>query len=45
MDMTAFSLARDNKMPIKVFNITKKGNMQKAVLEKNFGTFIHGMEA
>jgi len=44
MDMTAFSLARDNKMPIKVFNITKKGNMQKAVLEKSFGTFIHGME-
>ncbi len=44
MDMTAFSLARDNKMPIKVFNITKSGNMKKAVLEKDFGTFIHSKE-
>ncbi len=41
MDMTAFSLARDYKMPIKVFNITQAGNMKKAVLEKDFGTFIH----
>ena len=41
MDMTAFSLARDYQMPIKVFNITKEGNMKKALLEKDFGTFIH----
>jgi len=42
MDMTAFSLARDNNMPIKVFNITKKGNLKEALLNKGIGTFIYG---
>lgn len=41
MDMTAFSLARDNNMPIKVFNITKKGNLLNAIIDKEVGTFIH----
>ena len=41
MDMTAFSLARDYDMPIKIFNITESGNMKKAVLEKEVGTYIH----
>ncbi len=41
MDMTAFSLARDNNMPIKVFNITKKGNLKKAILDKDVGTFVY----
>lgn len=41
MDMTAFSLARENNMPIKVFNITKKGNLREALLNKDFGTFVH----
>ena len=40
MDMTAFSLARDNTMPIKVFNITKKGNLKEAIIKKNVGTYI-----
>ena len=41
MDMTAFSLAREYNMPIKVFNITKKGNLEKAILNKDVGTYIH----
>ena len=40
MDMTAFSLARDNNIPLKVFNITKKGNMVDAVLSKSTGTYV-----
>ncbi len=41
MDMTAFSLARENNMPIKVFNIEKIGNLKEAITSKEFGTFIH----
>ncbi|MDP8203455.1 MAG: UMP kinase [Candidatus Tenebribacter mawsonii] len=41
MDMTAFSLARENNMPIKVFNITKKGSLKDAILKKEIGTFVH----
>ena len=41
MDMTAFTLARENNMPIKVFNITKKGNLKEAILNKDVGTFVH----
>lgn len=41
MDMTAFTIARENNMPIKVFNITKKGNLKEAILNKDVGTFIH----
>lgn len=41
MDMTAFSLAREYNMPIKVFNITQKGNLKKAILNNDIGTYIH----
>ncbi len=41
MDMTAFTIARENNMPIKVFNITKKGNLKEAILNKDVGTFVH----
>jgi len=40
MDTTAFSLAKDYKMPILVFNILKYGNIKKAVLGENVGTLI-----
>ncbi|PMP64959.1 MAG: UMP kinase [Thermodesulfobacterium geofontis] len=40
MDATAFSLARDYKLPILVFNLLKKGNIKKAVLGKKVGTLI-----
>jgi len=41
MDMTAFSLALDYEMPVKVFNITKKGNMKRAILSPEVGSYIH----
>ncbi|MCK9329121.1 MAG: UMP kinase [Candidatus Cloacimonetes bacterium] len=41
MDMTAFSLARDYKIPIKVFDITVKGNLKEAVLSRNIGTYVY----
>ena len=41
MDMTAFSLARDYNMPIKVFNVDKRGNLKDAIVCKDVGTFVH----
>ncbi len=42
MDMTAISLAMDNKLPLVVFKLTKKGNMRKAVCGEKIGTRITG---
>ncbi len=42
MDSTATSLCMDNKMPIVVFNMTKKGNIQKAILGEPIGTKVTG---
>ncbi|MDO9577019.1 MAG: UMP kinase [Candidatus Cloacimonadales bacterium] len=41
MDMTAFSLARENNMQIKVFNVDIPGNLKLAITSKDVGTFIH----
>jgi uridylate kinase len=41
MDMTAFSLARDNMMPIKIFNISDPAMILKAILEPEVGTLVH----
>ncbi|MCK9556418.1 MAG: UMP kinase [Candidatus Cloacimonetes bacterium] len=41
MDLTAFSLAADNNMPIKIFNITKTGNLKAALQDADTGTYIH----
>jgi uridylate kinase len=41
MDMTAFSLAREYNMPIKVFNIDIRGNMIKAIQDVDLGTYVH----
>jgi uridylate kinase len=40
MDSTAFALCRDNKMPIIVFNINKKGNLRKIVSGIKTGTLV-----
>jgi uridylate kinase len=40
MDFTAASLCMDNKIPIIVFDLTKAGNIRKAVLGKNVGTIV-----
>jgi phosphatidylethanolamine/phosphatidyl-N-methylethanolamine N-methyltransferase len=42
MDATAISLCMDNDLPIVVFNLTKKGNILKAVLGERIGTVVHG---
>ena len=41
MDATAFSLALENKMPIKIFNITKQGTLMDAIQKSDVGTYIH----
>ncbi|MCK9309024.1 MAG: UMP kinase [Candidatus Cloacimonetes bacterium] len=41
MDLTAFSLAADNNMPIKIFNIGKPGMLKDALLNPKAGTYIH----
>ena len=42
MDATAISLCMDNDLPILVFNLTRKGNIKKAVLGERIGTVIKG---
>ena len=41
MDMTAFTLCKENNLPIDVFNINKKGNLLKLVKGENIGTRVH----
>ncbi|MDD5255305.1 MAG: UMP kinase [Candidatus Omnitrophica bacterium] len=40
MDATAVSLCMDNKLPIVVFNLTKKGNIKRVVLGEKIGTIV-----
>ncbi|MCS7199106.1 MAG: UMP kinase [Caldimicrobium sp.] len=40
MDATAFSLAKDNGLPILIFNILNYGNIKKAVLGEKIGTIV-----
>ena len=40
MDMTAFTLCMDNKMPIIVFDLFREGNIRRAVLGENIGTVV-----
>ena len=42
MDSTAASLCKDNHIPLIVFNITETGNMMRAVLGEDIGTFLGG---
>lgn len=41
MDITAFSLAQENAMPIKIFNVGKPGNLISAITSADNGTYIH----
>ena len=41
MDMTAFSLAMDNQLPIAVFKLKEQGNIKRVVCGEDIGTFIH----
>ena len=41
MDSTAFTLCRENDMPIIVFNMTKPGTLEALVVEgKDVGTIV-----
>ena len=40
MDATAVVMCFENHMPLKVFNILKKGNLKKAILNDKIGTKI-----
>lgn len=40
LDASAFSLCRDNKIPIVVFNVSEKGNIKKVIAGENIGTLV-----
>jgi len=40
MDMTAFTLCQENKLPIIVFDMNKTGNLAEVVSGKNVGTLV-----
>ena len=41
MDATAFALCRAQRLPIKVFNITKPGALKRVVMGEDEGTLVH----
>ena len=41
MDMTAFTLSEENKLPIIIFDINKTGNLMKLVSGEKIGTLIN----
>ena len=41
MDMTAFTLCEENRLPIVVFNINQKGNLAKAIEGAEIGTIVN----
>jgi len=42
MDATATSLCMDNKLPIVVFDLTRRGNIKRVVLGEPIGTIVKG---
>ena len=40
MDLTAFTLCNENKLPIIVFDMNKPGNLQKVVIGEGIGTLV-----
>lgn len=41
MDLTATTLCKENKLPILVFNMDEKGNLQKVMDGENIGTLVY----
>ena len=41
MDSTAFTLSKENKLPIIVFNMNKAGNLKKIIKGKEVGTIVN----
>ncbi|XP_077230925.1 amino acid kinase family protein [Tasmannia lanceolata] len=42
MDMTAITLCQENNIPVVVFNLSKPGNISKAIVGERVGTLIGG---
>lgn len=40
LDASAFSLCRENKIPIIVFDVTERGNIKKVISGENIGTLV-----
>ncbi len=40
MDLTAFTMCKENNMPILVFDMDKHGNLKKIILNENIGTLV-----
>jgi len=40
MDMTAFALSQENNLPIIVFDMNTKGNLEKVISGENIGTIV-----
>ncbi len=41
MDLTAFTLCQENDLPIYVFNMNKKGELNRVVMGEEVGTLVH----
>lgn len=42
MDLTAFTLCAESKLPIHVFDVFKNGNFKKLICGEKIGTVVHG---
>jgi uridylate kinase len=40
MDLTAFTMCKENKMPVVVFDMNKPGNLRKLILGEKIGTLV-----
>jgi len=40
MDMTAFTLCKENEIPVVVFDMNNQGNLKKVILGDNIGTLV-----
>ena len=45
MDLSAFTLARDHNMPIRVFNMNKPGALRSVIMGEETGTLIHSTQS
>jgi uridylate kinase len=44
MDLTAFTLCKESRMPIVVFDMNKKGNLLRVLQDESVGTVVHWNE-
>jgi len=40
MDMTAFTLCKENEIPVVVFDMNNSGNLKKVILGDKIGTLV-----